>query len=240
MRKLSKVLLAVLAAVIIYFMLKDILVPIADDILKEIDKNTNTQNEVTSKSFSALKYKAENAISKSDRKILDEVMIALNEELVTNNKFNNSYSDIDGFYDLQPYFLEYKLYLATKYKVKDIMEELPAFLSEVSNFSESDIISYYNNNKKYLDEKFGIETVDELQNFIICLKQLKLSKSVKLHFYSSTIYHNAKNRTISIFGDIEGENNTYTSVNFQFKPYYSTVNQASPYVKIIGSVGGFS
>lgn len=239
MNKIVKLLCAVIAVIIIFLFVKESLLPIAQNMVSKFNENINSDTSVSTRQYDKLKYKTEIQFTDKSKEVLNKVFIAINDELLENNTFDTKYEDIGGFYELQPYFLEYKLYLATKYKVQNIMSELPNILDKTANLSDDELNIYYENNKENLEKTFGIENVEEFTILVKGLKSLKDSDELKLVTYPKGIYHNTRERKISIFCDIIG-NDAVASVNLHFKPYYTSLNQSAPYVKIMGIAGGIS
>jgi len=238
-QKLIKIFCVVIMAIIIFLVVKDMILPLVNNIVLHLDKEYNNDVTISNNEFNSLKYKSAAIEDIEERDILDMAVILINENLIKNNEFASNYDDIDRFYELQPYFLEYKLYLSTKYKVKQILDELPSLINKTAGLSESGINSYYEQNSEYIDKVFGIENAEEFKVAINSLKPLKSQKKLKLTYNPDSIFHNTSQRTISIFSIIEGKD-SMASVNFKFMPYYSTVNQSAPYVKIVGIDGGMS
>jgi hypothetical protein len=237
---LIKLLLISLFCFMGYLFFKDIY-PLVNNRFSSIVSNLQKEQKVTARSQDAIRYKSDNTNASSDsRVILDKALISLNEDLKNNNTFSVEYDNIDGFYELQSYFLEYKLYISSKVKIENILNEIPSLLKKTQGLSSSDINQYFKNNQDYLEKNFGITEAEKLNTFVDAVRNFEGVSPIKILFDGNTIYHNSRKKTIYINASIKGKENKYIMLNFILSPYKSTKSQIAPYVSVEGISGGVS
>ena len=230
-----KIFCITLFAVLIFLFIKDAAPSISQMVRQFSSQMSNSKQKVSTREMDAIKYQSIASVRDADRIVLDKAVAMIAYELEQGNEFVVEYDNIDGFYDLQPYFLEYKLYMMSKVKVQNIFERMPDIKTNTWNLSDEGLTKYFNNNNETLEKDFGIATASDFITFIKSLRQVNFNNDVKMEFNGSGIYHDVKEKAIYITAYVDD-----VIFNFKFRPYKTTAAQMAPYVSISGIEGGVS
>lgn len=167
-------------------------------------------------------------------------MININTEFLKNPpiEFNNDDFTIKNFYKLQRFFPEFKYYYIAKLKIRDtLLNELPILYEKTHNLSESQVDTYFNNNKVYLEQKWGIEDSYELYDIVLTIKEIN-GKKVSSYELTDSYFYMPDTAILGFNIKLILEDNSEIYLCLNCEVFGSNEYQSTPIVRFYGSTLG--
>jgi len=214
---------------------------LAIDIFKVLKINFNflgmqsSERISTSSSIDSVKYEPTEYVIANKEDALTEIKkIALglkNDYINSNNK--DKLFEIGNIHKIENFFYTYKSYAIVKYKLLNIIEDMPKLYSVTKGYSNDQLTNYFNSNSTYVDKVYGITDSTE---FIDLAKSLSFLGSGKVNDATvkvETISFNYDNDYLTFSIELEGNNTSSYFVRAEY--YKSNDNQVKPYVSFVSN-----
>lgn len=212
---------------------------LAVDIFKMLKINFNfmdmqSSNRIsTTSTVDSVRYEPTNYVIANKEDALTEIkQITLglkNDYINSNNKAK--LFEIGNIHKIENLFYTYKSYAIVKYKLLNIIEDMPKLYNATKGYSNEQLTNYFNNNSAYIDKVYGITTATD---FIELSKSLKFLDNSKIKYATVevvTIDFDYDNDCLTFDMELEGNSIGWYSVRTDF--YKSNDNQVKPYVSFI-------
>lgn len=230
MRKLIIVVIIISAIILCGVGLEQLL-----DFGKDLFTVVSYQQQVSQEEFTSVKFRAVN-----ENTVLLDAVLALNDSFLTNSPIENKIDKkLNKSYEILNFFPTLQSYHTGKRKIeKAIFTELPKLHRQISDLSESELQTFFSNNKVYLDKNFGITDVDALNLLAFSLSGFENENIVDCYIVSDSIIYNSYDNSSLFNVVIVTEDNEKCLLGVNARLESSTPNQNSPEIQINGSFGG--
>lgn len=172
----------------------------------------------------------------------------LNSYLIVNTKFiedgiNDSCQNdkkLNDGYLLTDYFPDFKTYYAAKLKLeKAIFQELGNLYTKTHSLNNVELSTFFNNNSKYLDEYFGIVSLDEFKNVVLTLSSSNNSNIASAKIVKASVSYNPYSKATLFRLKVLNESGDVTTFSVNIYQSSKTTSQESPLI-MFSSPGGVS
>ncbi|MBQ7668739.1 MAG: hypothetical protein IJS47_05380 [Clostridia bacterium] len=195
-----------------------------------LETTTNSRVSV-SKSKKELKYKPTNNVVEHGDEIFEavkEVAFSLN----STKKGSTNTLEIKNIQKIQEYFLEYKKYLVVKYKLINIIEDIPNLYRATSGASNESKTQYFLNNKDKIEKIYGIKDKDTFVDFANTLGNFNNGRVVSASIRISSIVFDVDNHDLMFNFVLFSSKDKYIEYAVTSSYYDFTDNQVAPFVAI--------
>jgi len=209
---------------------------LAIDLFKTIKINFNyaqmqsTTRISTSSSAPQIRYEPTGYKITNKEDVLEQI-----KEITVELKNEQTVADTIGLFEIgniqkiEPFFYEYEQYITVKYKLLNIVEDLPRLHRTIKGYTNEQLINYFNENSSYIEKYYGITASNEFVNLAKSLSFLgKNDISFAAVRTASIEFDYDSDMLLFIFRVDAGENSEIYSVKVEY--YKSTDNQVKPYV----------
>lgn len=139
--------------------------------MQESSRITSSSNEA------AIRYEPTDYNIKNKGEMLDAVK-NLTYDLKSNFVVSKDLFEIANIHKIESYFYEYKKYLVVKYKLLNIIDDLPKIYSQTKGVTNAEIENYFNKNRDHIEKYYGIT---ESSEFVELAKSLNFLGSDKVN-----------------------------------------------------------
>lgn len=160
---------------------------------------------------------------------IKNITIDFKEEYINSNKKTNLF-EIANIDKLQGFFYEYQKYAVVKYKLLNIIEDLPKLHSTTKNYTDSQLNDYLKNNSTHIEKCYGITSNDKFVELAKSLSFLGSGKTDMAIILDATVDYDYDDDTLEFYIQLVSENNKSQNYFVKADYYKSTDNQVTPYV----------
>jgi len=184
-----------------------------------------------------VRYEPTNYIITNKEDALDEIKkitLALKEEYTNSNKDLNLF-EFGNIHKIENLFYDYKSYAVVKYKLLNIIEDLPKLYNATKGLDNNGLESYLSNNSADIEELYGITYEEE---FIDLAKSLSFLENGKVDLSVidiATVDLDYDNDVLIFEIRVKAENGNIKTYFVRADYYKSNTNQVKPYVKFTAS-----
>ena len=208
---------------------------LAIDIIKSLTISFNYMGMQSSERISLSSNVPEIRYEPTDYEIVnkDDVLEQI-KKIALDLKNNKSSKDVEGLVEIgnihkiEGFFYEYEQYAVVKYKLLNIIEDLPKLYKATKGLSNEQLINYFDQNAVHVENYYGIVSSEE---FISLVKSLSFLNN-KIGFTAvrtATIEFDYDHDVLLFNLRVDaGEKTEIYSVKAEY--YRSTDNQVKPYV----------
>jgi len=202
---------------------------------KDLFTVVSYQNQISQEEFTSVKFRAVN-----ENTVLLDAVLTLNNSFLANSPIENKMEKkLNKSYELLNFFPTTQSYHTGKRKIeKAIFTELPKLHSKISGLSDSELNTFFSNNKTYLDKNFGITDIDAFNLLAFSLSGFENENIVDCYIVSDSLIYNSYDNSSLFNVVIVTENNEKCLLGVNARLESSTPNQNSPEIQINGSYGG--
>lgn len=225
----------ILRRVAIFFLVVCIIF-LAIDVIKTLKINFDYMQMQSSKRISLSSNEPEIRYEPTDYKISNkEDMLEQVKEVVRDLKAEQSSDDIEGLVEIgninkiEVFFYNYEQYTIVKYKLLNIMEDLPKLYKATKGYTNDQLKNYFENNSVHIDSYYGITSSDEF---------VELAKSLSFLGNNEISFAAVRTASIDFSYDLDtltfnfrldaGDNTAIYRVKAQY--YKASDNQVTPYL----------
>lgn len=214
---------------------------IAIDIFKVLKININFIGMQSSDRISASSSIDEIRYEPTDYKIankdeaLDEIkqiVVALKEDY-SKKEIKEDLFEIGNIHKIENLFYNYESYAVVKYKLLNIIEDLPKLNSTIKGFNNSQLKVYYNENKAYIEKYYGITDSNKFIEFAKSLSFLDNGDIKRVAIDVASINFDYDNNNLKFNIKLRADNDNIVTYSIRCDYYKSSDAQVKPYVKII-------
>lgn len=186
----------------------------------------------SSSSADSVRYEPTNYVIANKEDVLEEIkkmIVDLRNEYQNSNKKEDLF-EIANINKIENFFYEYSKYAVVKYKLLNIIEDLPKLYSATKNYTDTQLTTYFNSNSTHIESYYGITDSSE---FIKLAKSLNFLGDGKIDVAivsDTTIDFNYENDTLTFSMKMKAENGKSSNYFVRAKYYRSSDNQVAPYV----------
>ena len=141
--------------------------------------------------------------------------------------------EIANINKIEPFFYEYEKYAIVKYKLLNIIEDLPKLHKEINGFGNTGLKNYFNNNVAYIENYYGITSSDKFISFASSLDFLGDSKVEIAIVEDVTIEFDYDNDLLKFNMKIIADNGNSEVFAVKSDYYKTSNNQINPYVTLM-------
>lgn len=180
----------------------------------------------------AVRYEPTNYVITNKEDAIEEIKkitIALKDDYKSSGKVN--LFEIGNIHKLEDYFYEYKSYAVVKYKLLNIIEDLPKLYSATKGYSNSELQTYFNNNISNIEKLYGITDTND---FIAFAKKIRFLGNGKV----KTAIVDTGTINLDYIGDVlvfnmklKADNGNIEQFFVRADYYKSNDNQVKPYLR---------
>lgn len=213
---------------------------LAIDVIKNLKININFMKMQSSDriSFSSnepkVKYEPTAYLIANKEDVLEEIK-NLTIELKT--QYENSVNkeklfEIGSIHKIKNLFYDYQKYAVVKYKLLNIIEDLPKLYKETAGYTDSQLEKYFDDNFMHIENYYGIT---ESGKFIVFAKSLHFLSGDKIEAVTlrdSSISFDYDNDILDFYIIIKTESGRSAEYSINIDYYESSDNQVKPYLKI--------
>lgn len=214
------------------------IVLIVIDLFKILKINFNFINMQSSERISsinnadAIKYEPTDYIITNKEDALEEIKkitMELKKQYINSNKKEDLF-EIANINKIENFFYEYEKYAIVKYKLLNIIEDLPKLYKNTKGYSDNQLKSYFEQNSVHIESYYGIKNSSDFVNLAKSLDFLDNSGVKLAVVLDSTINFDYENDVLT-FNMRISSNNDKRGVYLIKSEYYKTSdNQVTPYV----------
>lgn len=171
------------------------------------------------------------AITNKDE-VLEEVKnitTALKNEYVNSGNKENLF-EIGNIHKIENFFYEYEKYAVVKYKLLNIAEDLHKLYKATKGYTDTQLTSYFDNNKAYIENLYGITTSSTFNDLAKSLSFLEDSEVNMLIVKDETIDFDIDNDVLTFSVKVKSESNKSEFYFVKVDYYKTSDNQVTPYV----------
>jgi len=213
---------------------------IAIDIFKVLKINIDFMGMQESKRISssskadAVRYEPTEYVITNKEDALEEIKkitVELKNEHIKSGNIEGLF-EIANINKIEKFFYEYEKYVIVKYKLLNIIEDLPVLYKATKNNNTAELKSYFDKNLIYLENYYGITSSDDFITFVNSLKFLENNDIKIAVIQDATIYfdYNSDILTFNMKMISDNDNSNVYPIKVQY--YESSSNQVAPYVEI--------
>lgn len=196
------------------------------------NNQSSSQRISSSSNASEIRYAPETVVITNKEDALTEIKkitLSLKDEYEKSQNKERLF-EIANIHKIKNLFYNYEKYAIVKYKLLNIIEDLPKLKKATNGYSAEQLKNYFDQNSEYIEEYYGI--IDN-SNFAKLIKSLEFLGSSNIAFAtlnSSTIRFDQNNDVLNfkIELGVENGNSKFYIVNSNY--YKSSDNQIFPYV----------
>lgn len=194
--------------------------------------STKTETQVVVKdSMKSIKYAANDNIVENNDEILKELK-ELNNTLIANDRDNDNIFEIKNIHKIKDYYPEYKRYFIVKYKLFNMVEDIPNLYNKTKSLTDTQLENYFYNNANIIEQKYGIADKESFVNFANSLDFLNNKEITSVSIRISSIVCDAENYNVTFNLVLFTGENDYREYKIKTDYYITTDNQTAPYVTI--------
>jgi len=194
---------------------------------------TTTESRVSNKStLTSIKYSSTDNIVEHKNEIFIKLKDYNNTLIAKKGEVDEEIFEIKNIHKIKDYYMDYKKYFIVKYKLFNMIEDIPKLRESTQNMTDLELSSYFSNNRDYIENIYGITDSNVFREFV---------KS--LSFFNNSEVKSASVRISSIINDKETFTLMFKLVLFNNKDemqeyhinsdyYKTTENQIAPYIGI--------
>lgn len=222
------------------FLLVGCIIILAIDVLKTVKINLDYKNMQSSTRISSSSNIANIKYEPTDYTILNKadaleeikkITLDLKEEYM-NSEQKEQLFEIGNIHKIERLFYNYESYMVAKYKILNIIDELPKLTEKIKGYSNSQLSTYFENNSSYIDKYYGITTSDTFINFAKSLSFLDGTGIKRSVIDVDSVSFDYDNDILSFKLMIKADNDKIESYSVNIDYYDFSDNQVKPYVEI--------
>lgn len=141
--------------------------------------------------------------------------------------------EIGNIHKIENLFYNYESYAIVKYKLLNIIEDLPKLNNAIKGFSNSQLEVYYDENSAYIEKYYGITSSSEFVGFAKTLSFLGNGGIKRVALEVASINFDYDNNNLGFNIKLRAANDKIATYFIRCDYYKSSDNQVKPYVKII-------
>lgn len=139
--------------------------------------------------------------------------------------------EIGNIHKIETLFYEYQSYAIVKYKLLNIIEDLPKLYRDTKGYTNEQLKNYYNNNVIDIETVYGIRNSDEFVKFAQTLSFLGNGKIKKTVVDTITIDFDYENDILKFNMKLKADNGNIQEYSVRADYYKFTEQQVKPYIK---------
>lgn len=211
---------------------------LAIDLFKVLKINVDflgmqSSSRISSSSNAAeVKYEPTDYMIANKDDALDEIKkitVDLKNEYVESNKKEEAF-EIANIHKLSNFFYTYDKYAVVKYKLLNIIEDLPILYKATQGSTDAQLKSYFNNNIMHIENYYGITSSDEFINLANTLSFLGNGKIKNAIVLVESINFDYDNDILDFSIELVADNGQSTNYYVKAHYYKTSDNQVTPYV----------
>lgn len=186
----------------------------------------------SSSSVDSVRYEPTNYVIANKEEALEEIKkitLDLKNEYINSNKDENLF-EIANINKIEKFFYEYSKYAVVKYKLLNIIEDLPKIHKATANYTDNQLTTYFNDNSTHIENYYGITSSGEFINLAKSLSFLGSGKIEVAILQDTTISFNYETDVLTFSMKMKAENGKSSNYLVTAKYYRSSDNQVAPYV----------
>lgn len=139
--------------------------------------------------------------------------------------------EIEEIYKIQNFFYEYKSYAVVKYKLLNIIEDLPMLYLATKGYTDAQLESYFSKNTAYIEKYYGIQYSSDFIKLVKTLDFLDDGKISGAAINVGTISFDQDNDIFKVDIILTADNGQSSSYSIRSDYFKASDNQVLPYVK---------
>jgi len=179
-----------------------------------------------------VRYEPTNYVIANKEDALEEIKkitLGLKNEYEKSNEKVNLF-EIGNIHKLEDYFYEYKSYAVVKYKLLNIIDDLPKLYSKIKGYGDSQLETYFNENSNYIESYYGITSSSEFIDLAKSLSFLGNGKIKKVVVDTGSIELDYENDVLIFDTKLRADNGNVETYFVRADYNKSRDNQVKPYV----------
>lgn len=213
---------------------------LAIDVFKTLKINFDFLGMQQSKRISSssnndsVRYEPSEYIINNKEDVIEEV-----EKMVVELRANKTAAETEGLFEianihkLETFFYEYEQYAIVKYKLLNIIDELPILYKNTKGYTDTQLESYFSEKSTYIEKYYGITSSEDFINLVKSLSFLGNGK-IKLAIVETiTIDFDLDNDTLRFNIKLKADNNESSTYAVKAQYFKTSDNQVTPYMSFI-------
>ena len=193
-----------------------------------------SERMATSSNNDAVRYEPTDYMITNKEEALEEIKkIALELKANKTNAETAGLFEIANIHKLETFFYEYEQYTVVKYKLLNIIDELPILYKNIKGYADTQLESYFSENSAYIEKYYGITSSEDFINLANSLSFLGNGK-VKLAIVETiTIDFNFDTDTLRFNIKLKADNNESSTYVVKAQYFKTSDNQVTPYMSFV-------
>ena len=212
---------------------------VAIDIFRVLEINIDFMQMQSSKRISSsskadsVRYEPTEYVIGNKEDVLEEIKkITLNlKDEHVNFGSTEGLFEIANINKIEKFFYEYEKYAIVKYKLLNIISDLPTLCNNTKNSSDTALNEYFDKNLAHLESYYGITNRKDFIAFANSLDFLRDTVIKVAIVQDVTIYLDYNKDILTFNMKIVGENDNSSVYTVKVQYYESSNNQIAPYVE---------
>lgn len=194
--------------------------------------NMNSTTRISASSTNeAVRYEPTEYKIKNKEQVLKNIEEFTAKLKNDNSKFaTDQLFEIGGIYKVSYLFINYEQYMAAKYKLLNIIDELPKLYKVTIGYTSEKIAEYFDKNSSYIEQYYGITTKSDFENLVKSLSFLKNTNIKMAELADETVNYDTENNILTFSIILYTENGDASIYSVKLNYFKTSEAQVVPYL----------